>query len=61
MNKYRVTCSELVFYEVEVEAESEQDAMEIVSFSDENLNLGEPVDGENFEVIGAELVQDEQL
>jgi hypothetical protein len=48
MSKFRVYCSETVSYMVEVEAESAEQAEELV-FNGE-IDLGEPVEGDNFEV-----------
>jgi hypothetical protein len=48
MSKFRVYCSETVTYMVEVEAESADQARELI-FNGE-VDLGEPVDGDNFEI-----------
>jgi len=48
MSKFRVYCSETVTYMVEVEAESAEAAEELI-YSGE-IDLGEPVEGDNFEV-----------
>jgi len=48
MSKFRVYCSETVTYMVEVEAESAEAAEELI-YSGE-VDLGEPVEGDNFEV-----------
>ena len=48
MSKFRVYCSETVSYMVEVEAESADQARELI-FNGE-VDLGEPVDGDNFEI-----------
>jgi len=48
MSKFRVYCSETVTYMVEVEAESAEAAEELI-YSGE-VDLGDPVDGDNFEV-----------
>ena len=48
MSKFRVYCSETVTYMVEVEAESAEAAEELV-FNGE-IDLGEPVEGDNFEI-----------
>jgi len=48
MSKFRVYCSETVSYMVEVEAESAEAAEELI-YSGE-IDLGEPVEGDNFEV-----------
>lgn len=46
MSKFRVYCSETVAYMVEVEAESAEAAEELVASG--VVDLGEPVDGDNF-------------
>jgi hypothetical protein len=46
MFKFRVYCSETVSYMVEVEAESAEQAEELVASGE--VDLGEPVDGANF-------------
>jgi len=48
MSKFRVYCSETVSYMVEVEAESAEAAEELI-YSGE-IDLGKPVEGDNFEV-----------
>lgn len=48
MAKFRVYCSETVTYVVEVEAESALAAEEVV-FSGQ-VELGDPVDGDNFSI-----------
>ena len=48
MSKFRVYCSETVTYMVEVEAESAEAAEELIYSGD--VDLGEPVEGDNFEV-----------
>jgi len=48
MSKFRVYCSETVSYMVEVEAESAEAAKELIYSGD--VDLGEPVEGDNFEV-----------
>ena len=48
MSKFRVYCSETVTYMVEVEAESAEQAEELV-FNGE-IDLGEPVEGDNFQI-----------
>ena len=48
MSKFRVYCSETVSYMVEVEANSAEHAEELV-FNGE-IDLGEPVEGDNFEI-----------
>ena len=48
MSKFRVYCSETVTYIVEVEAESAEAAEELVSSG--AVDLGDPVDGDNFEI-----------
>jgi len=48
MSKFRVYCSETVTYMVEVEAESAEQAEELVANGE--IDLGDPVDGDNFEV-----------
>ena len=57
MSKFRVYCSETVSYMVEVEAESAEAAEELVASGE--VDLGEPVDGDNFgidEVMSMETV-----
>ena len=57
MSKFRVYCSETVSYMVEVEAESAEAAEELVASG--SIDLGEPVDGDNFgidEVLPLETV-----
>ena len=57
MSKFRVYCSETVSYMVEVEAESVEAAEELVASGE--VDLGEPVDGDNFgidEVVAQEIV-----
>jgi len=48
MSKFQVLCSETVIYRVEVEAESEDDARELVESG--MVELGEPYDSANFEI-----------
>lgn len=48
MSKFRVYCSETVTYMVEVEAESAEAAEELIYNGD--VDLGEPIEGDNFEV-----------
>ena len=48
MSKFRVYCSETVSYMVEVEAESAEQAEELVGSGE--IDLGEPVDGDNFQI-----------
>ena len=48
MSKFQVLCSETVTYRVEVEAESEDDARELVESG--MVDLGEPYDSANFEI-----------
>ena len=50
MSKFRVYCSETVTYMVEVEAESAEAAKELVANGE--IDLGDPVDGDNFAVDG---------
>jgi len=57
MSKFRVYCSETVSYMVEVEAESAEAAEELVASG--AVDIGEPVDGDNFgidEVVAQEIV-----
>ena len=57
MSKFRVYCSETVTYMVEVEAESAEAAEELVANGE--IDLGDPVDGDNFgidEVVALETV-----
>ena len=48
MSKFRVYCSETVTYMVEVEAESVEQAEELVASGE--IDLGDPVDGDNFQI-----------
>lgn len=48
MSKFRVYCSETVTYMVEVEATSAEHAEELVANGE--IDLGEPVDGNNFQI-----------
>ena len=48
MSKFRVYCSETVAYMVEVEANSAEHAEELVANGE--IDLGEPVDGDNFSI-----------
>ena len=48
MSKFEILCSETVAYRVVVEAESAEAAEELI-YSGE-VDLGEPVEGDNFEV-----------
>jgi len=48
MSKFRVYCSETVTYMVEVEAESAEQAEELVGSGE--IDLGDPVDGDNFQI-----------
>jgi len=48
MSKFHVMCSETVWYRVEVEADSEEEARRYVETG--MVELGEPYDGANFEI-----------
>jgi len=48
MSKFRVYCSETVTYMVDVEAESAEQAEELVASGE--IDLGEPVEGDNFQI-----------
>ena len=48
MSKFRVYCSETVTYMVEVEADSAEQARELVASGE--VDIGSPVDGDNFEI-----------
>jgi len=48
MSKFQVLCSETVCYRVVVEAESEEAARELVASGE--VDIGSPVDGDNFEI-----------
>ena len=48
MPKFRVMCSETVWYRVEVEADTAEEARELVETG--MADLGEPYDGANFEI-----------
>jgi len=54
MAKYLVFSSEWVYYATEVEANSEQEAMDKIANGE--IGVGEPTDGDHFEVNSAELV-----
>jgi len=54
MSKFRVYCSETVCYQVEVEAESAEDAREQVMSGE--VDLGNPTDGDNFDIDEIEAV-----
>ena len=54
MSKFRVYCSETVTYMVEVEAESAEQAEELVASG--AVDLGDPVDGDNFGIDQVETV-----
>ena len=48
MSKFQVLCSETVCYRVVVEADSAEQAEELVASG--VVDLGNPVDGDNFEI-----------
>jgi hypothetical protein len=48
MSKFHVMCSETVWYRVEVEADTAEEAHELVVSG--MVDLGEPYDGANFEI-----------
>lgn len=48
MSKFHVMCSETVWYRVEVEADTAEEAREYVETG--MVDLGEPYDGANFEI-----------
>jgi hypothetical protein len=48
MSKFRVMCSETVWYRVEVDAGTAEEARELVETG--TVDLGEPYDGANFEI-----------
>ena len=50
--KFLITASEEVFYEVEVTASSLDELKEMIDNGD--VEFGEPIDGQNFEVISIE-------
>ena len=54
MSKFRVYCSETVSYRVEVEATSAEHAEELVAGGE--IDLGDPVDGDNFGIDAVEAV-----
>ena len=54
MSKFQVLCSETVCYRVVVEADSAEEAEQMVA--DGLVDLGNPVDGDNFEIDKVELV-----
>ena len=54
MPKFQVLCSETVCYRVVVEAESAKEAEQMVA--DGQVDLGNPVDGDNFEIDEVELL-----
>ena len=55
MSKFQVLCSETVCYRVVVEAESEEAARELVASGE--VDIGSPVDGDNFEIDEVMLVE----
>ena len=48
MRKYLIQASEVVYYEIEVEAENEAQAIEKIYHAE--VDIGEPVDGSDFMV-----------
>jgi hypothetical protein len=48
MSKFHVMCSETVWYRVEVEADTAEEARELVETG--MVDLDEPYDGANFEI-----------
>jgi hypothetical protein len=48
MSKFHVMCSETVWYRVEVDADTAEQARELVETG--MIDLGEPYDGANFEI-----------
>jgi len=48
MSKFEILCSETVAYRVVVEAESMEEAIDQVLRGE--IDLGEPVEGDNFEI-----------
>jgi hypothetical protein len=54
MSKFQVLCSETVCYRVVVEADSAEEAEQMVA--DGLVDLGNPVDGDNFEIDKVELL-----
>jgi hypothetical protein len=48
MSKFHVMCSETVWYRVEVEADTAEEARELVETG--MVDLGDPYDGANFEI-----------
>lgn len=48
MSKFEILCSETVAYRVVVEAESMEEAIDLVLRG--TVDLGEPVDGDNFSI-----------
>lgn len=48
MKKYRVQASEIVYYEIEVEAENEAEAIEKIYHGE--VDIGEPCEGSDFQV-----------
>jgi hypothetical protein len=48
MSKFHVMCSETVWYRVEVDADTAEQAHELVET--DMVELGEPYDGANFEI-----------
>jgi len=57
MPKYMVHGEETVYYLVEVEANSKEEAIELVRNGE--IDFGEPVDGEGWRITSAELREDE--
>ena len=56
MKKYIVPASEVVYYEIEVEAESAEEAERLVQDGEIKINL-KPVDSSDFEVGEAQEVK----
>ena len=54
MSKFQVLCSKTVCYRVVVEADSAEEAEQMVA--DGLVDLGNPVDGDNFEIDKVELL-----
>jgi hypothetical protein len=56
MAKYKITFTETLVYETEIEAKNEQEAKEIFYQSPfENLDIGNPIDSMSTEILSIEV------
>jgi hypothetical protein len=55
MKKYKVDCSEVIFYTLEVEAKNSEDVREQILSG--NIIMPEPNDSKNFEINNIELIR----